>query len=37
MFGQQDYAMRVWLDPEKVAARKLTAGDVVAALREQNV
>jgi len=37
MFGQQDYSMRVWLDPEKVAARKLTAGDVVAALREQNV
>jgi len=37
MFGQQDYAMRVWLDPEKVAARKLTAADIVAALREQNV
>jgi multidrug efflux pump len=37
MFGQQDYAMRVWLDPEKVAERKLTAADIVAALREQNV
>src|SRR5262249_28072212 len=37
LFGQQDYAMRVWLDPEKLAARGLTAGDVVSALREQNV
>ncbi len=37
MFGQQDYSMRVWLDPEKVAARNLTAADVVAALKEQNV
>jgi multidrug efflux pump len=37
MFGSGDYAMRVWLDPQKVAARGLTAGDVVAAIREQNV
>ncbi|HEX6810617.1 MAG TPA: efflux RND transporter permease subunit [Planctomycetota bacterium] len=37
VFGSGDYAMRVWLDPEKVAARNLTAGDVVAAIREQNV
>jgi len=37
IFGSGDYAMRVWLDPEKVAARNLTAGDVVAAIREQNV
>jgi hydrophobe/amphiphile efflux-1 (HAE1) family protein len=37
MFGQQDYSMRIWLDPTKVAARGLTASDVVAALREQNV
>jgi len=37
IFGQQDYAMRVWLDPEKMAARGITADDVVAALREQNV
>jgi len=37
MFGQQDYSMRVWLDPEKIAARGLTAGDVVNSLREQNV
>jgi multidrug efflux pump len=37
LFGAGDYAMRVWLDPQKVAARGLTAGDVVAAIREQNV
>jgi multidrug efflux pump len=37
LFGSGDYSMRVWLDPEKVAARGLTASDVVAALREQNV
>ncbi len=35
--GQQDYSMRVWLDPEKLASRNLTAGDVTNALREQNV
>ena len=33
----RDYAMVAWLDPEKVAARNLTAGEVVAALRAQNV
>jgi multidrug efflux pump len=37
VFGSGDYAMRVWLDPQKVAQRGLTAGDVVAAIREQNV
>jgi multidrug efflux pump len=37
LFGSGDYAMRVWLDPQKVAARNLTAGDVVNAIREQNV
>jgi multidrug efflux pump len=37
VFGGGTYAMRVWLDPEKVAARDLTAGDIVAAIREQNV
>ncbi len=37
LFGSGDYAMRVWLDPQKVAARNLTAGDVVDAIREQNV
>jgi multidrug efflux pump len=35
--GQQDYSMRVWLDPEKLASRNLTAGDIVNALKEQNV
>ena len=37
IFGAGDYAMRVWLDPEKVAARGLSAGDVLRAIREQNV
>jgi multidrug efflux pump len=37
IFGAGDYAMRVWLDPNKVASRGLTASDVVAAMREQNV
>jgi multidrug efflux pump len=36
MFGAGDYAMRIWLDPSKLAARNLTAGDVVGAIREQN-
>jgi multidrug efflux pump len=35
--GARDYSMRVWLDPEKLASRDLTAGDVLRALREQNV
>ncbi|HYM27543.1 MAG TPA: multidrug efflux RND transporter permease subunit, partial [Steroidobacteraceae bacterium] len=37
VFGGGDYSMRVWLDPQKLAARNLTAGDVVSAIREQNV
>ncbi|HEY0548269.1 MAG TPA: efflux RND transporter permease subunit, partial [Verrucomicrobiae bacterium] len=37
IFGSGDYAMRVWLDPDKIASRNLTASDVVAAIREQNV
>ncbi len=37
IFGAGEYAMRVWLDPNKVASRGLTASDVVAAMREQNV
>ncbi len=37
VFGSGDYATRVWLDPNKVAAKGLTASDVVAAIREQNV
>jgi hydrophobe/amphiphile efflux-1 (HAE1) family protein len=36
VFGARDYAMRIWLDPNKVAARGLTADEVVAALRAQN-
>src|SRR5262249_3212738 len=36
-FGQQDYSMRVWLDPDKLSSRNLTAGDVIKSLREQNV
>ncbi len=37
VFGARDYSMRVWLDPGKVAARGLTADDVVAALRAANL
>src|ERR1041384_3418918 len=35
--GGQDFTMRIWLDPDKLAARNLTAGDVTRALREQNL
>jgi multidrug efflux pump subunit AcrB len=35
-FGQQDYSMRVWLDPEKMSSLNLNASDVADALREQN-
>jgi HAE1 family hydrophobic/amphiphilic exporter-1 len=35
--GARDYSMRIWLDPDKIAARNLTAGDVVTALTNQNV
>ncbi|MFA9438954.1 efflux RND transporter permease subunit [Uliginosibacterium sp. sgz301328] len=37
LWGAGNYSMRVWLDPQKVAQRGLTAGDVVHAIREQNV
>jgi multidrug efflux pump len=37
LHGAGDYAMRVWLDPNKLAERNLTAADVVAAIREQNI
>ena len=37
IFGSGDYAMRVWLNPEQLAARGLTSSDVVAAIREQNI
>ena len=36
VFGGGDYAMRVWLDPHKLATRNLTATDIVTAIREQN-
>jgi len=35
--GGQDFTMRIWLDPEKLASHDLTAGDVTRALREQNL
>jgi multidrug efflux pump subunit AcrB len=37
LLGARDYSMRVWLDPDKLAARDMTASDVVKALKEQNV
>jgi multidrug efflux pump len=37
IYGAGDYAMRIWVDPQKVAARGLLASDVVNAIREQNV
>src|SRR5712672_3436352 len=37
MFGGGDYAMRVWLGPDKIASRGMTAGDVVRAIQEQNI
>ncbi|MHB1422385.1 MAG: efflux RND transporter permease subunit [Gemmataceae bacterium] len=36
LLGPRDYSMRVWLDPRKLAARDLMAGDVTRAIREQN-
>jgi hydrophobe/amphiphile efflux-1 (HAE1) family protein len=37
IIGARDYAMRVWLNPGKIAARGLTAGEVVAALQAENI
>jgi multidrug efflux pump len=37
IFGARDYSMRLWLNPEKIAALNLTASDVVSAIREQNI
>ncbi|KMZ13457.1 RND efflux system, inner membrane transporter CmeB [Candidatus Burkholderia humilis] len=37
LFGAGDYAMRLWLDPDKLAALGLTANDVIAAVQDQNV
>jgi hydrophobe/amphiphile efflux-1 (HAE1) family protein len=36
VFGEGDYAMRIWLDPNKLAARSVATSEVVAAIREQN-
>ena len=37
IFGVSEYAMRIWIDPNQASARDLTASDIVAAIREQNV
>ncbi len=37
VFGEREFAARVWLDPDRLGSFGLTAGDVVAAIREQNV
>src|SRR6185369_710867 len=37
LFGLREYSMRVWLDPERLTSLNLTTGDVVGALREQNI
>jgi|SRR5579883_3057461 len=37
IFGQRDYAMRLWLDPDRLAVRDLTAADVLTAIQQQNL
>ena len=37
VFGAGNYSMRVWIDPDKASSRNLTAGDIVSAIREQNI
>jgi multidrug efflux pump len=37
IFGAGEYSMRVWLDPQRLASRGLTTGDIVHAIKEQNV
>ncbi len=37
IFGARDYCMRIWIDPHKASTRSLTASDIVAAIRRQNV
>jgi multidrug efflux pump len=37
LFGAGEYSMRVWMNPEKLAIRNLTTGDVIKAIREQNI
>src|SRR6201994_2773868 len=36
LFGERDYAMRIWIDPDKAAADNISAGDILNALRAQN-
>src|SRR5579871_6238501 len=36
LFGQRDYSMRIWVNPSELSVRSMTAGDVVASIREQN-
>src|SRR6187399_3054679 len=36
VFGERKYSMRLWLDPQRLAARQITAGDVTSALQQQN-
>ena len=36
-FGAGTYSMRIWLDPARIASRDMTAGDVIAAIRDQNI
>ncbi|MFN7806562.1 MAG: efflux RND transporter permease subunit, partial [Planctomycetaceae bacterium] len=37
VFGQRDYSLRVWIDPDRLAVRNLTVSDVIGAIREQNM
>ena len=37
IFGERKYAMRIWLDPNRLSARGLTAQDVVSAIQQQNL
>src|SRR5436305_12389631 len=37
MFGARDYSMRLWLDPDRIATLGMTAGEVLAAIRAQNL
>ena len=37
LFGEFEYSMRIWMNPDRLAARSLTADDVIAAIRRQNV
>tara|TARA_R110002049_G_scaffold2743_4_gene21097 strand:- start:29576 stop:32746 length:3171 start_codon:yes stop_codon:yes gene_type:complete len=37
LFGSGDYAMRIWLNPERIAERELTASEVIEAIRTQNI